>query len=102
MAFFIWFMLSAAIALMGVYALLAKKPVHFWTVKQKLEVSDVRRYNRAVAVLWFVFAVVIAVLGIPLLAGQNSPWVILSILGLMWAAILTMVIYTRIEKKYRV
>ena len=45
---------------------------------------------------------VFAVLGLPLLKGQNNPFIILSILGIMLEAIVAMVIYTTvIEKKYR-
>jgi hypothetical protein len=41
-------------------------------------------------------------LGLPLLAGQNSPWFILSVLGVVFATIITMAVYTiAIEEKYR-
>ena len=41
-------------------------------------------------------------LGIPLLAGQNSAWIILSILGVMAESIAAMAVYSLvIEKKYK-
>lgn len=41
-------------------------------------------------------------LGLPLLKGQNSPLILLSIIGVMAEAIAAMAVYeTVIEKKYR-
>ena len=47
-----------------------------------------------------VFAVVFALLGIPLL-WPDSPLVLLGIIGLMWAIIVVIVVYLRIEQKYK-
>ena len=52
--------------------------------------------------MWFIFALFLAALGMPLLAGQNSVWIVFTILGGMMWAIALMVVYTKIEKKYRV
>jgi hypothetical protein len=55
-----------------------------------------------VAKLFGVFGVVFIILGLPLLAGQNSAWAILSIVGVMIESIAAMAVYsTVIEKKYR-
>ena len=41
-------------------------------------------------------------LGLPLLRGQNSPFVLLSVFGVMLETIIVMAVYnTRIEKKYK-
>lgn len=49
-----------------------------------------------------IFGIVLIVLGIPLLAGRNSPWILLSVAGLVMESIIAMVIYTLvIEKKYK-
>lgn len=101
LAFMIWTATSLIFVGIGVCARIADKPVLFWTMQKEIKVSDVRAYNRAVAYLWFVFAGALALLGLPLLAGQNSPYIIISIIGTVVACILLMVAYTRIEKKYR-
>lgn len=74
----------------------------FWANANVFEVSDVKKYNRAVAKLFGTFGIVLIVLGLPLLAGQNSAWAMLSIVGVMMESIAAMVVYTVvIEKKYR-
>ena len=45
-------------------------------------------------------ALVFALLGIPLL-WPDSPLVLLGIIGLMWAIIVVIVVYLRIEQKYK-
>ena len=54
------------------------------------------------AKLFCIYGIVLFGLGLPLLAGQNSPWILISVLGVMFATITAMVIYTTvIEKKYK-
>ena len=104
MAFVIWLLMSIAFVILGIYASVSKKEVAFgfWANADTFPVNDVKAYNRAVGKLWIVFGIVFAVLGLPLLKGQNNPLIILSILGIMIEAIVVMVIYTTvIEKKYR-
>lgn len=104
MAFIIWLLVSIAFVILGIYACVSKKEVAFgfWANANTFPVNDVKAYNRAVGKLWIVFGIVFAVLGLPLLKGQNNPLIILSILGIMIEAIVVMVIYTTvIEKKYR-
>lgn len=129
-AFIFWSICGCAIFLWGIYCIFSKKqvPFGFWAnmetprsqddrgktsphfnaaaqqaapIKQE-PVSDVKKYNRAVGLLFCFFGVVFILLGTPLLAGQNSPWIIISILGAMFEAIFAMVIYVLvIEEKYR-
>ena len=42
------------------------------------EVKDRKKYNAAVGKLFSVFGLVFILFGLPLLAGQNSPWIFLS------------------------
>ena len=104
-AFVIWALAGGVMVAFGIYAFYSKRvlPFGFWANAKVFEVSDVRAYNRAVGKLWCVFGFVFALLGLPLLTGQNSPYIILSIMGCMVEAIGAMVVYvTVIEKKYRV
>ena len=103
--FVIWMLCSVVMVAFGICAFFSKRimPFGFWANAKVFEVRDVRAYNRAVGKLWCVFGFVFALLGLPLLTGQNSPYIILSIMGCMVEAIGAMVVYvTVIEKKYRV
>lgn len=103
-AFFIWFIFSCLFILLGIYSFISKKEVafSFWANAEVFPVNDIKAYNHAMGKLWIVFGVVFAILGLPLYKGQNSPYIIFSILGVMAEAIVTMGVYTTvIEKKYR-
>ena len=74
----------------------------FWANADVFEVTDIKKYNHAVAKLFCIVGIVLIVLGIPLLAGQNSPWILLSVAGLVMESIIAMIVYTLvIEKKYK-
>lgn len=98
-AFLMWGIFGFVFVGLGIHAFWAKKPVHFWNIQEVIRVNDVRKYNRAMGILWIGAAIVFIAMGIPLLM-EDMAWI--SILGGMWWAILLMVIYTRIEKKYRI
>ena len=103
-AFLIWLVLSACFVIMGIYNFFSKKKsaFGFWANAKVFEVTDVKAYNRALGKLWCVFGIVLALLGLPLLYGQNSPYILLTMLGAILEAIAAMVVYvTVIEKKYR-
>lgn len=104
LAFGIWCLISGLFIVLGIYSFLSKKEVAFgfWANAETFPVNDVKAYNRAMGKLWCVFGVVLAVLGLPLLKGQNTAFILLSVLGVMAEAIITMGVYTTvIEKKYR-
>lgn len=59
-------------------------------------------YNHAVSVLWILSAVVLEMIGVPLLfMEQNSPVFVLVIFAVMILIIAMMITYQRIEKKYK-
>lgn len=65
-------------------------------------VKDTKGYNRALGKLFVFYGAVFVVLGMPLLCGQNSPYIFLSVVGVMIETIIVMIIYSVvIEKKYR-
>lgn len=66
----------------GISAFGLKEPMGFWANSKMFEVTDVKKYNHAVGKMWIVFGVVMIVLGLPLLAGQNSPMAFITIVGI--------------------
>lgn len=103
-AFGIWAMYGAAFIVLGIYVAFSKKQkaFGFWANAKTPPVTDIKKYNRALGKLWCIYGAVFILLGLPLLAGQNSPLIIISILGAMFSAIAAMVVYEiGIIKKYR-
>ena len=87
---------------LGILSFFAKRTVGFWANAKMFEVNDVKGYNHAVGKLWCVFGIVFILLSLPMLDGQNSPLIMISILGIVVEVLVLMVIYTQvIEKKYR-
>lgn len=104
MAFIIWSIFGIAFVILGIYEFNSKGNVafSFWANAKTPIIKDVKAYNRALGKLWIVFGVVFILLGIPLIAGQNSAWSIITILGVMFEVIITMLVYViKIEVKYR-
>lgn len=102
LAFLIWSVCALLFIVLGISARKKDKPVGFWANASAPEVTDVKKYNAAVSWLFIVFAIVFELLGLPLLfSEQNSPAILFSILGMLPLVIVTMVVYTRIESKYR-
>ncbi|MBQ7919349.1 MAG: hypothetical protein IJ324_05365 [Lachnospiraceae bacterium] len=104
LAFILWTILSVFFVVWGIVTYFAKsaKPFGFWANAEVAEMKDVKAYNRALGKLWCVYGILLALLGIPLLGGQNSAGGIFSILGTMLISIGAMVVYVVvIEAKYR-
>lgn len=100
--FAIWSVFGCIFICLGIYAIFSKKPMRFWANAEVFEVTDIRKYNYAVAKLFCIYGIVLIFLGIPLLSGQNSALILLSVLGLMLESIITMAVYSLIiEKKYK-
>lgn len=101
-AFIVCVLVSCIFIGIGIAAFQSKKPMGFWANTEMFEVTDVRQYNHAVGKMWIVFGIVMIILGLPLLAGQNSPMALLTVVGMMMEIIFLVVFYTLvIEKKYR-
>ena len=77
------------------------KPFGFWANAEMAPIEDVKGYNRALGILWCAYGILFTLIGAPLLKGQNSGLIILSILGVMFISIAAMVVYVvGIEPKY--
>ena len=103
-AFLIWCAIGLLFIGMGIFAFITKKaqPMGFWANAKMFEVTDVKKYNAAMGKLFCAYGVLFIILGLPLLSGQNSFMIILSLFGVMAETIAIMAIYTVvIEKKYK-
>lgn len=67
----IWCVVGCLFLGLGLYAWFSKKAraLGFWANAEMFEVTDVKKYNRAMARLFWAFGVVMIGLGIPLLGG---------------------------------
>jgi uncharacterized membrane protein len=103
-AFVIWCIIGLFFVGLGIYDCRAKsaRPFGFWSNVKVTDIKDVPAYNKALGKLFIWFGIVFILLGIPFLTGQNSPWIILSMVGVMVLTIVSMAVYTvGIEGKYR-
>ncbi len=103
-AFIIWALMGVLFIAMGIYDLSSKKakPFGFWANAEVASIEDVKGYNRALGILWCVYGVLFVLIGLPLLAGQNSGSIIITMLGTMFISIGAMIAYVvGIEPKYR-
>ncbi len=100
--FIIWGIVGVLIICIGISAFFSKKAVGFWANTKTFSVKDIKGYNHATGKLFVFYGVIFIVLGIPLLRGQNSPYILLSVFGVMIETIAIMAIYSLcIEKKYK-
>ena len=99
--FIMWALFGCFMIVLGISAFFSKKPVGFWANVKTFPVNDIRGYNRATGKLFMAYGFVFIILGVPLLSGQNSPYILLSVLGVMIETIAMMAIYSLyITKKY--
>ena len=100
--FIIWSLVTVIFICIGISCRKANEAVGFFTGSKPPEVKDLKKYNHAVANLWFVSAAVYEMLGIPFLfLEQNSAGFIPVIFATMLGVILMMVAYLKIEAKYK-
>ena len=101
-AFLIWTVISLILLGIGILDWRSEKAVGFFTGVKPPEVTDIRKYNHTVAVLWFVYAFFFELLGLPFLfLKQNSAGFLLCVLCVPLIFILLMIAYTVILAKYR-
>lgn len=103
-AFICWAVLGLFFVVWGICMFFAKsvKPFGFWANAEVAEMKDVKGYNRAMGKLWCVYGVLLILLGMPFLFGQNSVGLMITIPGTMISSIGAMIVYVvGIEPKYR-
>ena len=100
--FIIWSSITLLLLGIGIWAWNSGTPVSFFSGVKPPEVKDVRKYNHSVAVLWFVYAVLFELLGIPFLfLKQNRALFVVSILGTVGITFGLVIAYQRILQKCR-
>ena len=100
--FIVWTLVAAIFVIIGTSCRKAKDAVGFFTFVKPPAVKDTEKYNKSVSILWLVVAVVLEIIGIPMLfLQQNSPWLIPMPIAGLFGIIVMMVVYLRIEAKYR-
>ncbi len=99
--FVIWSVVFLALLGIGIWAWKSEKAVAFYTGTKPPKVTDVRKYNRSVAILWFVYAGLFELLGLPFLfLKQNAAGFLWAVLGVVAISIGLMIVYNRILRKY--
>lgn len=99
-AFLIWSAIGLFFVGMGIASHFIKKAVGFWVNVKVPELADIKPYNRAVGRLYIIFGILMMVLGLPLLS-KHTEMILISAVGIMFTVITMMILYTRIEQKYR-
>ncbi len=100
--FIIWAIVGCFMIGIGISAFFRKKAVGFWANIEVEPMNDIRNYNCAVGKLFIAYGVIFVLLGLPMLSDDNTPFIILSVLGIMVETIAAMTIYTLIiAKKYK-
>ena len=99
--FVIWSFCAVLFFIVGVVDLKSEKPVGFFTGVKPPEITDVKKYNKAVALLWFITGFIFELIGVPFLyLKQNSPAFVFMMLATVALVIVMMVIYLSILRKY--
>lgn len=100
--FIIWSIVTVIFLGIGISCRKSRKAVGFFTGCKPPAIENVEQYNKAVSKLWFVSAGVYEIMGVPLLfLEQNSLLFVPIIFGVVLGLIVMMVVYLRIEAKYK-
>lgn len=98
--FLIWSSIGLFFVGMGIACFFAKKAMGFWANIKMPEIEEIKPYNRALGKLYIIFGIFLILFGLPLLS-EHTERILFSVIGIMLAVVIMMVIYTRIEQKYR-
>ena len=100
--FVIWSLVTVLFIGIGIKCRKSDEPIGFFTGCKPSNIDDVSEYNKAVSHLWFVSAIIYEVMGVLLLfLEQNSLLFVPIVFGVVFEMIIMMVVYLRIEAKYK-
>ena len=89
-------------AAIGLWALLRKTPMHFWsgTTVEPEEITDVKKYNKANAVMWFCYCIpqIISMLIAPFSVSLAT---IVMVAGILGGLPVLIIVYKKIYNKYK-
>lgn len=103
LAFLIWSMVALLFLGIGISGWRSKKAVGFFSFIEPPMVTDVKKYNHSVSMLWIVGAGILELLGVPFLfLKQNSPAFILETFGVVVLVIGMIFMYIKIEARYKI
>lgn len=101
-AFVIWSLVALLFIFIGISSYRSKEEVGFFTGVKPKKMKDVAVYNHAVAKIWFFFAAIFEIIGIPLLfIEQNSPVALIMVLLTFLLVIGIIIAYFKVEEKYK-
>ncbi|MCD8356874.1 MAG: hypothetical protein LUE11_09925 [Clostridia bacterium] len=95
----IWILCAVLFGRIGLLSMRSEEPVKFLASEKPIEVRDVKAYNCAVGKMLIGFAVIFALLGLPMLKSELV-FIGFSVVGVIVEIIVVMILYRRIKKKY--
>lgn len=100
--FIIWSICTAIFWGIGISCRKSGEAAGFFTFVKPPVVEDVEHYNNSVSKLWFVGSGVFEIIGVPLLfLKQNSPLFVLVVFAVVILLLVMMIVYIKIETKYK-
>lgn len=101
-AFIIWSIVALIFVMIGVVNWRSKTEVGFFTGVEPGKKKDIVGYNHAVAKIWFFYAAIFEIIGIPFLfIQQNSMMAVVVMLLIFALTIGIIVVYIKIDAKYK-
>ena len=99
--FVIWSAVFLVLLGIGILTWRSDRAAAFFSGTKPPKVSDVRKYNHTVGTLWFVYAVLFELLGIPLLLlKQKVSGLLWAVLGVAAISIGLVIVYSRILRRF--
>ena len=100
--FIIWSTVFLLIVCIAVYTFRAKKAVPFFSGVMLPEIKNVKQYNRSLAALWFVYAVVYEALGVPILFLDHFPaGFVIPVIGMPVSTLALAAVYSALLKRHK-
>lgn len=101
-AFIIWSVVALLFVVIGIVNWRSKTEIGFFTGVEPGKKKDIVGYNHAVAKIWFFYAAILEIIGIPVLfIPQNSIMVVVVMLAVVALTIGITIVYVRIDAKYK-
>ncbi|MCI8426776.1 MAG: hypothetical protein HFJ03_04410 [Lachnospira sp.] len=101
-AFIIWSIVASLFVVIGIVNWRSKTEVGFFTGVKPGKKKDIVGYNHAVAKIWFFYAAVLEMIGLPFVfIPQNSIMAVVVMLAIVALTIGIMIVYVKIDAKYK-